>query len=528
MDRSRASRAAFRASRSRASTWRRARSRSVALSFPFRSAAIARTFRVCSSMASRSFKIARATRASTAASFCDTRSPSTSSCLSMVFDSARSRSRASPWVFNRFSRCSTAFALASNSALAVSNRCSRCSRSSRARVTFPSSFCCASRRACCSAMRSFTSRPFVSAVFSAYLRRLIAFDLMSAASSSRFASEATCDSSSFARFAAYPYPVQLRLFSGESTGFRREVFLGPLHLLFPAIQCGHFLLQTLRGLARFDLPFLQCRFDGVQAILPLRQCGLSVFEPGGGLRQVGEFLLELPLPAGQPSLEFVQGRFLLRQGLRSRIERRLPSTGLVLRTAQFLSLPPQGGLVRRELFLLGLHDRKDPSRLFVFGPRIRLALLHLPIRGGLPPFPFLLGRGEGPLTLRQVGLHRREGLFSLRDGRLASCELATGTLDRLRFRGQLEACRVEIFSGSLRFLSGPIERGLSLSDLGMGLRQSGLSFLEVRLRQRQRFFASFHRHGPSVHFGQGGLVRFVGGSVRLLPFVDVARLAFAL
>ena len=421
-----------------------------------------------------------------------------------------------------------------------------------------------------------------------------------------------------------PHPVQLRLFSGESTGFRREVLLGPLHLLFPAIQSGHFLLQALRGLARFDLPFLQCRFDGVQAILPLRQCGLSVFEPGGGLRQVGEFLLELPLPAGkpglpalnrlllrrrslfsrrdrlealrqflrvgsdlllevllgrsgpcelllsghdpmglrgllsrgrlllflfgieiplrgsksilfatqilsalpQPRLEFVQGRFLLRQGLRSRIERRLPSTGLVLRTSQFLSLPPQGGLVRHELFLLGLHDRKDPSRLFVFGPRIRLALLHLPIRGGLPPFPFLLGRGEGPLTLRQVGLHRREGLFSLRDGRLASCELATGTLDRLRFRGQLEACRVEIFSGSLRFLSGPIERGLSLSDLGMGLRQSGLSFLEVRLRRRQRFFASFDRHGPSVHFGQGGLVRFGGGSERLLPFVEVARLAF--
>src|SRR5205807_2274536 len=148
------------------------------------------------------FQAAGATRASTAASFCETRSPSTSSCLSIVFDSARSRSRASPWVFNRFSRCSTAFALASNSAFAVSNRCSRCSRSSRARVTFPSSFCCASRRACCSAMRSFTSRPFVSAVFSAYLRRLIAFDLMSAASSSRFASEATCDSSSFARFAA--------------------------------------------------------------------------------------------------------------------------------------------------------------------------------------------------------------------------------------------------------------------------------------------------------------------------------------
>src|SRR5207237_9633362 len=144
----------------------------------------------------------------------------------------------------------------------------------------------------------------------------------------------------------------------------------------------------------------------------------------------------------------------------------LTSTGLLLRPAQLLRPPPQGGLVRRELFLLGLHHRKDPSRLFVFGPRIRLALLHFPIRGALPPFPFLLGRGEGPLTLRQVGLHRREGLFSLRDGRLASCELATGTLDRLRFRGQLEACRVELFSGSLRFLSGPIEPALSLSDLG--------------------------------------------------------------
>src|SRR5436309_9258878 len=109
----------------------------------------------------------------------------------------------------------------------------------------------------------------------------------------------------------------------------------------------------------------------------------------------------------QPRLEFVQGRFLLRQGLRSRIERRLPSTGLVLRTSQFLSLPPQGGLVRHELFLLGLHDRKDPSRLFVFGPRIRLALLHLPIRGGLPPFPFLLGRGGAPCTLLPARRPRR-------------------------------------------------------------------------------------------------------------------------
>src|SRR5205807_1620634 len=76
------------------------------------------------------------------------------------------------------------------------------------------------------------------------------------------------------------------------------------------------------------------------------------------------------------------------------------------------------------------------------------------------------------------------------------------------------------------FLSGPIERGLSLSDLGMGLRRSGLSLLEIRLRGRQRFFPLFDRRGASVHFGQGGLVRFGGGSERLLPFVEVARLAF--
>src|SRR5207245_4291052 len=112
--------------------------------------------------------------------------------------------------------------------------------------------------------------------------------------------------------------------------------------------------------------------------LPLFLLGIEI--PLRGSKSI-LFATQIQSALPQSRLEFVQGRFLLRQGLRSGIERRLPSTGLLLRTSQFLSLPPQGGLVRRELFLLGLHDCKGPSRLFVFGSRIPLELRHVPILG---------------------------------------------------------------------------------------------------------------------------------------------------
>src|SRR5205807_2111514 len=236
-----------------------------------------------------------------------------------------------------------------------------------------------------------------------------------------------------------------------------------------------------------------------------------------------------PLPAGETRLPAPNRLLLRRRSLFSGRDR-LEALRQFLRVGSDLLLEVLLGRSGPCELLLSGHDPMGFRGLLSRG-RLPLFLLgiEIPLRGSksiLFATQIQSALPQSRLEFVQGRFLLRQGLFSLRQGCLASCELATGTLDRLRFRGQLEARRVEIFSGSFRFLSGPIERGLSLSDLGMGLRRSGLSFLEVRLRRRQRFFPSFDRRVASVHFGQGGLVRFGGGSERLLPFVEGARLAF--
>ena len=217
-----------------------------------------------------------------------------------------------------------------------------------------------------------------------------------------------------------PFPFLLSL--GELPGLRSETLFGPLDFLLPPIRFRLPLLKDLSDLVRLDLAFLQGRVDRIEAILPLCQGGRPLFHAGRGLGQVREFLLQIPLRAGQFRLATVDGLlpggrrlFAVRDPLGALFEffrvgpdllfqgdlDRLVAVEVLLGSGDLAGL---GGLLpRRRLLRLPLGFELRPRRLHSFlAPGENLGSV------GKPGLEFAKGR----LPLRQGLRSRFEGSFS--------------------------------------------------------------------------------------------------------------------